>query len=349
VYCLISVVIRQWSAVFEEAQGYKRRLLDASSASGVERPPVFRSASGSLLLVDWDAERILGSLELPKPTGFILERGRLEVALWDHDAIATLSGPTITGQVGHPWFNHLHTIESTPRGLLVTSSGTDLVAEIDDRGELVWAFFLFEHGYGGKRFPLGQGFDRSLNYNQRYMPAALSTHPNSAIALDDHTVLATLFSTGELVRIDRRNDRVDVVLEGLKRPHAIRRRAEGGYMLCDTEGGAVVLLDRDLKREGQIPVQAPWIQDAVLVGDRLLVVGNRRLNLSALGSGAATAAGSDNYVLELRGGQPRKRLNFGPESRVYMVEPIAKADAETLAHGWRGDSMGASFERWEAP
>ncbi|WP_437618255.1 hypothetical protein [Sorangium sp. So ce1151] len=345
-YCLISVVIRQWTAVYEEAQASKRRLVDVATSTELERSPVFNAASGFLLLVDWDGGRVLGGLELPKPTGFLLEGGKLQVALWDQDEIATLAGPEIVGRLRHRWFNHLHTLERTSRGLLVTSSGTDLVAEIDERGELVWEFFLFEHGYGGKRFRLGQSFERSHNYNRRYLPAALTTHPNSAILVDEHTVLATLFTTGELVRIDRRSGQVDVVLGGLRRPHAIRRRATGGYTLADTEGGAVVLLDRNLQREGQIPVSSPWIQDAVLAGERLLVAGNRRIVMNPLAPGPKEADG-DNHVIELRGGEPRKRLNFGPDSRVYMVEPIAGADAEALAHSWRGSAMDTGWLRWE--
>lgn len=347
-YCLVSVVIRQWTAVHEEAQAFKRQALHASTAVGVARPPVFTAASGFLLVVDWDAERVVGGLELPKPMGFLLDRGRLQVALWAEDEIATLSGPKIVVRHRHRWFNHLHTLERTPRGLLVTSSGTDLLAEIDERGEIVWEFFLFEHGYGGKRYRLGQTFDRSLDYNRRYLPAALTTHPNSAILVDEHTVLATLFSTGELVRIDRRSGQVDVVLDGMKRPHSIRRRAEGGYMLCDTEGGAVVLLDRDLRCEGRIPVPAPWIQDAVFAGERLFVAGNRRIVMGPL-TQKAEEAGGDNCVIELRGGTPCKRLNFGSDSRVYMVEPIAGEDAESLAHSWRGKAMDTTWIRWETP
>lgn len=348
-YCLISVVMRHWSAVYEEAQAHKRRIVDASTTDGIQRPPVFNSAGGFLLVVDWEASRVLGSLELPKPCGFLLESGQLHVALWDHDEVATLSGSTITKRLRHRWFNHIHTIERTSRGLLLSSSGSDLLAEINEQGELVWEFFMFEHGYGGSRFKLGQTFDRAQTYNRRYLPAALSSHPNSALLLDEHTVLATLFSTGELVRVDRGTGRVDTVLGGMRRPHSIRRRAEGGFMLSDTEGGAVVLLDRDLQREGQIPVSAPWIQDAVLVGDRLMVVGNRRIGISALAT-KPEAAGGDNYVIELRGGATCKKLNLGADNRIYMVEPIAKADAETLAHAWNesGTPMEMPWLRWEA-
>lgn len=345
-HCLISVVIRQWTAVFEEMQAYKRQLLDASAALGIARPPTLDATRGFLLVVDWDAGQILGGLELAKPCGFLLDHGRLHVALWGEDAIVTLAGREVVGRVGHRWFNHLHTIDRTDRGMLVTSSGTDLVAEVDESGALVWECFMFEHGRGDRRFRLGQSFQRDLDYNRRYLPASLSTHPNSAILVDEHTVLATLFSTGELVRIDRRSGQVDVVLADLHRPHAIRRR-DGGFMLCDTEGGHVVLLDHALRVERRVPVAAPWIQDAVLAGERMLVVGNRRILMGPLRASARDADG-DNYVIALQGGHAEKRLNFGSDSRIYMVEPIPRADAEALAHAWRGEAFDTSALRWES-
>lgn len=345
-YCLISIVLRDWTAIFEEAQSYKRRILEAGNAEGIARPPVFNASTGFLLLVDWDASQVLATLELPKPTGFLVEHGKVRVALWDQDEIATLSGGEITSRVRHPWFNHVHTLDKTSGGLLVSSSGTDLIAEINEQGEMLWEFFLFDHGYGGKRFRLGQTFDRARSYNRRYLPASLTTHPNSALMFDENTVLATLFSTGELIRIDRRNGEVNVVLAGLKRPHSIRRRSGGGYMLCDTEGERVVLLDHALRQEGQIDVHAPWIQDAVLAGDRLLAVGNRRIVMSALKTDSIPAD-SENEVIELQGSTPCKKLKLGPDNRIYMVEPITKEDAETLAHDWRGVIMDMPWLRWE--
>lgn len=345
-YCLVSVVLRRWTAVHEEAQRLKRHVLGAASATGVERPPELRATSGYVVLVEWDEGRVLGGLPLPKPTGFLVERGQLHVALWEEDAVVTLHGAQIVRRRGHPWFNHLHTLDRTPHGLLVTSSGTDLIAELDEHGQLRWSFFMFEHGYGGRRTQLGASFDRTLDYNGRYLPAALTSHPNSALWVDEHTVLATLFSAGQLVRIDRRSDCVDVILSDLRRPHAIRRRPDGGYLLSNTEGGCVVLLDRELRPEGQLEVPAPWIQDAVLVGERLLAVGNRRIMTHPL-AGSGDDGGRDNFVIELRHGRVHKKLGFGPEHRIYMVEPLSHADAEALAAGFAGQPLELDTLRWE--
>lgn len=345
-HCLISVVMRRWSAVFEGMQAYKRQLLEPAAALGIARPAELDATRGFLLLVDWDGERILGGRELDKPLGFLLDGERLHVAQWGDDGVTTFAGGEVLGRFRHPWFNHVHTLDRTPRGLLVSSSGTDLLAEIDADGNLVWEYFLFEHHPAARRLRLAQQFSRALNYNQRYIPAALSTHPNSAILTDDHTVLATLFTTGELCRIDRRSGQADVVLSGLRRPHSIRRRAGGGFMLCDTEGGRVVLLSAELRHDGELAVPAPWIQDAVIAGERMLVVGNRRIVMSPL-KVTASATDGDNCVIELRGNNPSKRLNFGPDNRIYMVEPLPASAAEILAHAWRDEPLEVAGLRWE--
>jgi hypothetical protein len=350
-HCLISIVIREWSAVHAEVQAQKRLLLEVSAGADLPRPPIFSAATGCLLVVDWDGGKVLAGLPLPKPTGFLLEDGRLHVALWETDEIVTLQGTQVAQRRQHRFFNHVHTLDRTPRGLLVSSSGSDLLAEIDESGALLWQHFLFQHGYGGTRFRFAQHFDPGRSYNRRYLPAALTTHPNSALRLPDDSVLATLFSTGELLRIDRSQGETQVLLSGLRRPHSIRRRPGGGYMLCDTEGGAVVLLDAGLQPSERCPVPAAWIQDAVLTdcqGDpegRMLVVANRRIVPSPLA--AVDDAGGDNYVLELRRGTTERRLSLGPDSRIYMVEPISRSAAESLAHAWAGSDYDTGFARWE--
>jgi hypothetical protein len=346
-HCLISVVVDKWSAIFREHQALKRRIIDATDVTNLARPPVFQAARGCLLVVDWDRRQVLAGLELPKPTGFLLDGDLLHVALWDRDAVWTLRGGETASHRGHRWLNHPHSISRGEQGLLVASAGSDLLAEIDEAGELLWSFFLFEHGYGRPPYRLGARFDRAQNYNGRYLPAALSSHPNSALYDERGAVLATLFSTGELVRIDRGQSTVDVVLSGLRRPHAIRRRP-GGYMLCDTEAASIVLLDRQLHCEGRIPVQSPWVQDAVFADDRLLFVSDRKIIMSPMAEASADGGG-DNCVVEQGASGPRQRLNFGSEHRIYMVEPISSPAAEALAHAWQPSGMDVSWLRWETP
>src|SRR5205814_1867065 len=150
-------------------------------------------------------------------------------------------------------------------------------------------------------------------------------HVNSAILVDDRTVLATVFRSNELIRIDRKTNRIESILSDLHKPHAIRRRP-GGFIVSDTEGKAVILLDSRMRKERVIPIPAPWIQDAVLTPDRLMVVSNRRTGTPDAPSDPDTVTGILELTLD---GLVTKRLDLGDEHRVYMVEPISAAQAAT--------------------
>jgi hypothetical protein len=346
-YCMISIVMNHWDEYAEVTRSLKQQIASAADPLRSPHPPIFDRATGFILVVDWNGERILGGKQLPKPLGFLVRRGLLYVVTWGGEDIVVIQGNEIVHRIEHPWFNHLHSIEETNRGLLVTSSGTDLIAEIDEQGQLLWEYFMFEHGYDREPYRLARTFTRSQSYNHIYIPSNLKAHVNSALLLDDDTVLATLFGPGELVRIDRKIGSIEVVLGGLSRPHAIRRRP-GGYLLSDTEGGVVVLLDRDLRLEGTVPVPAPWIQDSALVDDRLLVVANRRVMVDPGPVDLATDGRARSSVMELTmNGTLSKRLDLGSEHRLYMVQPISEADALAFADAWADNGIDARWARWE--
>jgi len=76
------------------------------------------------------------------------------------------------------------------------------------------------------------------------------------------------------------------------------------------------------------------------------VVGNRRLVSHAL-TQSASASDGDNVVLELRDGVVQRRLAFGPDSRIYMVEPLAAAAAEPLVPSFAASTLDLGWLRWE--
>jgi hypothetical protein len=345
-HCLISVIMNHWPEYDTQARILKQQILHHPDPLGFAPPPIFAQASGFLLVVDWDNEQILAGRPFPKPFGFTLRDDMLYVATWDGEDILALRGNTVITRFKHPWFNHLHSIDPTPDGLLITSSGTDLIAEIDHNGQILWETFLFEHGYGQPPYPLAGLFQRSQNYNHRYIPSYLSKHVNSAIRLDDQTVLATVFRSNELIHIHRPTKKIETVLTGLHRPHSIRRRHDGGYILSDTEGQAVILLDSHLRPEQTIPINAPWIQDAVPTEDRLMIVSNTHLtNHPAHTTGTATSPLTG--ILELTmDGRFIKRLDLGTQHRLYMIEPITPQQAHSLTHAWQDNNINTSAARW---
>lgn len=343
---MIGVLMNRWSEYAKATQALKAQIARDPNVLGHAHPAAFHAATGMLLIVDWDSERILAKKALPKPFGFAFsdDKSLLYVTSWATDDILILCGNDEIGRIRHPWLNAPHSVEVTSRGLLVTSSGTDLLVELDHEGRPLWEMPLFEHGYDHEPFRLGRLFDKTRSYRGMYIPSSFTVHVNSAILIDDHTVLATLFGPGELVRIDRRSGAVEVVLMGLRRPHAIRRRKGGGYLLSNTEGGEVILLDEKLRVVGSIPAPAQWIQDALVHEDRLLVVGNRRLTEGK----HVKAAQATNRVLELdMQGQLQKALDLGPEHRLYMVEVLSEDVALAWADAWKSNTVDTHWMQWE--
>jgi len=338
-YCMASVIMTNWIEYDREYRTLKRRIFESSDPLSFPHSPLLKQASGYLMVIDWDGARILATKELPKPLGFALRDGVLYVATWGGEDVRGLRGNEVVSCFRHPWFNELHSVDPTPDGFLVTSSGTDLIAELDMKGRMIWDCFLFEHGCSRSDYRLAESFKRSENYNHRHLPSNLSLHVNSAILVDRDTVLATVFRSNELIRIDRRTGEVEAVLRGLSRPHSIRRRAHGGYLLSNTEAGEAILLDSELRREGTIPVPLPWIQDTLVIGDRVLAVGGPRMP-SGPTDELDTNVGKPTGILELTlDGTLVRRLDPGPDHRLYMVEPIDRKVALTLADAWQDGGL----------
>lgn len=146
----------------------------------------------------------------------------------------------------------------------MTSADTDSLYELDREGNILWEWCAHDHGYTEAH--LGGPVDSPSTLPDYRPYTCLSghhaVHPNSATyhyttstttegekgrgTQECHSVLATLFHTGSLVKIDRKTGAIETILEGLHHPHAIRPLpGRTGYSLCDTEKGNVLLLHPD--------------------------------------------------------------------------------------------------------
>ncbi len=82
--------------------------------------------------------------------------------------------------------------------------------------------YATEHEYA--RTPKGEKrtVERGLDHHQYNYPTLYqTTHINSAIVLDSDYYLATLFHQGLLVKINRTNGKLEVLLSELNCPHAL--------------------------------------------------------------------------------------------------------------------------------
>ena len=292
------------------------------------KPDLYYKDEGVLVLVDWNRKEILCGKKLKRPQGFVIENRKIFVCCSSSEKILTLQGNEIVHQIENRFFNLLHSIEKTEKGFLVTSSGTDFIAEIDYDGNLIRSFFLFEYGYD---FPSNckRPFDKEKNYNNLYQTLNLqATHVNSARYWDSTTILATLFHQGELIKIDFSCNRIEKIMTNLQRPHSIRKR-KNGYMLCDSKAGAVVLLDKTLKNLKRIATGCFWIQDAMEVDETIYALANKP---------KYTETNETSQAILIKDEKIDSRLDFG-DCRLYEIHEVAPSDVDYWVDSWKNENF----------
>jgi hypothetical protein len=167
-----------------------------------------------------------------------------------------------------------------------------------------------------------------------------STHVNSALLIDDKTLLATLFHQGQIVRIQRDTGDAEVVFDGLDHPHCIRRR-EKGFLVSDTRGDRIILFDKNMNVEREISYGASWIQDTFEGKDgSLFSISNCDIFAEDLGS-----AGTNGVVqLDRETGKVKKRLDAGEQPRLYQFKPVTEEEAHKWQNIWEDESF--DFPNW---
>jgi hypothetical protein len=232
--------------------------------------------SGTFVVYDWDKREIIWQADwknmVAMPAGYCFADGYMYIADLEAGNIFQIDADRQAGKIlkriSHPYMNDLHSLERTKRGLLVTASGTDAILEVDLDGKLLWDWWAADHGYNvtpsGKTRTSGRGQEhRNIYYHTRYQ----TTHLNCATVedADERYVLCLLFHQGQLIRIDRslpyEQQKPEVVMEGLARPHSLERMPGGGWIFCNSLSKELVLTDENLKRTGAIVYDGGWIQD----------------------------------------------------------------------------------------
>jgi hypothetical protein len=238
--------------------------------------------TGTYVVYDWDFREIVwranwGNM-IAMPAGHCFADGFLYLCDLEGGNIFQIDVDEHAGKllkrISHPYLNDIHSLERTKRGLLVTASGTDMILELDLDGNLLWEWWATEYGYGmtpsGKERIPGRGQEhRDIYYHTRYQATHLNC-ANMQDPKDERFVLALLFHQGQMIRIDRSlpsgQQRPDVILEGLARPHSLEKVPEG-WIFCNSLSKELVLLDDDLKVTGRIQYDGGWIQDCTRLPD----------------------------------------------------------------------------------
>jgi hypothetical protein len=234
--------------------------------------------SGTFVVYDWDTRNIIWQSDwgnvLGNPAGYCFADGFIYMNDFEAGNIFRIGIEPEPGKllqrISNPYFNDLHSLERTSRGLLAACCGTDLVVEVDLKGNVLWEWWAAEHGYSltpsGEERQSGRGGEhRNRYYHTRYQ----ATHVNCATVRDfapgkERYILCLLFHQGKLLQIDRslppEKQEGEVILEGLARPHSLEK-IPGGWIFCNSLSKELVLLDDNLKVTGNIVYDGGWIQD----------------------------------------------------------------------------------------
>src|SRR5258708_4733086 len=156
---------------------------------------------GGLLCLLNDNGQVQASVEMSMPAGMALsDDGALVASIFDvHKASSNLS--TIEqSMVSLPVFNMLHSLSRSQRGYLVASTGLDSILEVEQEGQLLWRWWVIDHGF--EQTATGEPRDVDKEEDNRgitYGNLAQTIHVNPAAELPDGTILATLFHQGMVI------------------------------------------------------------------------------------------------------------------------------------------------------
>ncbi len=295
--------------------------------------PVFDDTShfgGLMLIVDTDTGMTIWKHEwgahLATPSGFCFMEDRMYVADLEGASVLEVDMLNEPGRIKrrltHRALNDIHYVTPTRRGVLIASTGTDMVIELDRNGNSLYEWWAGEHGFtttigGRQRLPDPTGEHRNQYYHTRYQ----TTHLNAAQYRDEEEtrLLVLLWHQGSLVEIDttrpRDQQRPEVVIDGLSHPHTLRPLAGGGWMIADSQGSSLVLLDRDLRVTRRVPSISDWIQDAMPIESGCWVVAD--VNNSRL-------------LIHDDSGTPLRTIPYDAGWRVYGISRVPDVVAAAL-------------------
>lgn len=210
--------------------------------------------------------------------------------------------------------NDVHYVVRTRRGLLVACTGVDMIVELDLQGNSLFEWWAGDFGFtttisGAERFPDKTREHRNCFYHTRYH----TTHLNAARYKDrcEGCLLALLWQQGVLVEIDTTRPPSEqeprVVASGFSHPHSIRPLPDGEWMIADSQGQRLVVLDAGLQVTAEVPSVGGWIQDALFLGPgRWLIADVNRFQL----------------LIQDDRGQAIGAVPFSRDWRVYAVEMV---------------------------
>jgi len=272
---------------------------------------------GCLCLFSVLTGEIVWKMDIFSPNGFQIIGN--EIYLNSQDRIIVTDGSKeIIKSIHHNLFNDLHTLERTLKGLLVTSSGTDSIIEIDLLGKEVYRWCGFEAGY--TKDALGHPIDTlrdDINYSEKMIPTVRQAiHLNSAILDEKENIIySTFFHQDQVVQIDRYNQKVKTIFGNLNYPHSVKEK-EGNLMVANTRSNEILEISKDGELIKKISKNFQWVRDYELIDSGVLLV----------------ASANDNtiYFLNYEDEKRYKKICFDKDLGISKIKYLRKNEAKSI-------------------
>lgn len=231
---------------------------------------------GIFVEINWDENIIQKSKQLSCPSGFDFWDNDLVIASMRKNEIYFMDkNLNLLRVASNKLFNDIHSIFITPqKTILVSSTGIDAVLEVDSNGNILWSWFACDNGYAYNQFGVQRFIDKNIDHRPiDYPTLCQSTHLNSVVQhpIDQDLVYASLFHQGSIIEINKTTNKQKVIFSGLKNCHSLQITNQG-FIVADTNGGKVILFDKNFNVEKILKLDVLWIQDAFLTSMNTLLV-----------------------------------------------------------------------------
>lgn len=159
-------------------------------------------------------------------------------------------------RISNPLFNDLHSVDlnSKKNSALVVSSGADKIVEIDIKtGKVIWEWDADEFAERNGLVKPGTMEKRQAlhdvdDFRKWLVPTpAQVTHVNTATWLNEKQIGITLFHQGLALVVDRDTNETNIVRNGLTKPHGFQPTNDGNFVITNTGGGEILVLDQNFR------------------------------------------------------------------------------------------------------
>ena len=314
---------------FNRRERIKRRndqMVKGESGSPTER----KIAEGALYVVDnlqgcdfLSANNAVFELTLPDPRGMAVSDTDLFIG--SVNQILRLQENGSTSVIKYPWFAFIHSLQlsNDSQKILITSPGFDRIIEMETNTAIpVWEWSAWDHGYdkthsSGKKIFSEFISPKDFTSGLGLPPGDRTAFPNSAVYLNDKTILATLFYDG-IIKIDKETGQATPVLENLSHPHGIRKY-NGGFIVTNSGSGTVLIMNDQLRVTQELSFNnlpykskeagsTEWLQNVIPLNSNLLaVIDSNRASI---------------FIVNLRN-KSMRRIPYDPDWVIQEVAPIS--------------------------